>query len=90
VDTHDVLAVPYDIPIPGYRNDTVNTLRLWSREATDEFDLGEFNAGSYPMRSRQERRRAHHHGALPQRRQRERQGAAAAPAVLPRLASLRT
>ena len=48
VDTHDVLAVPYDMPIPGYRNGTVNTLRLWKAEATDEFDLGEFNAGSYP------------------------------------------
>ena len=48
VDTHDVLAVPYDIPIPGYKNDTINTLRLWSAAATDEFDLGEFNAGSYP------------------------------------------
>jgi glycogen phosphorylase len=48
VDTHDVLAVPYDIPIPGYKNETINTLRLWSAAATDEFDLGEFNAGSYP------------------------------------------
>ncbi len=48
VDTHDVLAVPYDIPIPGYRNDIANTLRLWSAAATDEFDLDEFNAGSYP------------------------------------------
>lgn len=48
VDTHDVLAVPYDTPIPGYRNDTINTLRLWKSAATDEFDLGEFNAGSYP------------------------------------------
>ncbi len=47
VDTHDVLAVPYDIPIPGYRNGTVNTLRLWKAAATDVFDLGEFNAGSY-------------------------------------------
>ncbi len=46
-DTHDVLAVPYDIPIPGYRNGTVNTLRLWRAAATDEFDLEEFNAGSY-------------------------------------------
>jgi len=48
VDTHDVLAVPYDVPIAGYRNGTVNTLRLWKAAATDEFDLGEFNAGSYP------------------------------------------
>ena len=47
LDTHDVLAVPYDIPVPGYRNQTVNTLRLWKAEATDEFDLEEFNAGSY-------------------------------------------
>ncbi len=46
-DTHDVLAIPYDIPIPGYRNDIVNTLRLWSASGTDAFDLEEFNAGSY-------------------------------------------
>lgn len=48
VDTHDVLAVPFDTPIPGYRNNTINTLRLWKAAATDEFDLGEFNAGDYP------------------------------------------
>ena len=47
VDTHDVLAIPYDNPIPGYRNGTVNTLRLWKAAATDEFDLDEFNAGDY-------------------------------------------
>jgi glycogen phosphorylase len=47
VDSHDVLAVPFDVPVPGFRNDTVNVLRLWSAAATDEFDLGEFNAGSY-------------------------------------------
>ena len=47
VNSQDVLAVPYDIPIPGYRNNTVNTLRLWKSEATDEFNLDEFNAGSY-------------------------------------------
>ena len=47
LDTQDVLAIPYDIPVPGYRNDIVNTLRLWSAAATDEFDLEEFNAGSY-------------------------------------------
>lgn len=48
VDSNDVLAVPYDVPVPGYCNGTVNTLRLWKAGATDEFDLGEFNAGSYP------------------------------------------
>ena len=47
LDTHDVLAIPFDVPVPGYRNEIVNTLRLWSAAATDEFDLEEFNAGSY-------------------------------------------
>ena len=36
------------MPIPGYHNGTVNTLRLWKACSTDEFDLGEFNAGLYP------------------------------------------
>jgi starch phosphorylase len=48
VGTHDVLAVPFDTPIPGFKNGTVNTLRLWKSAATDVFDLDEFNAGSYP------------------------------------------
>jgi len=48
INTNDVLAIPYDAPVPGYRNGTVNTLRLWKAAATDEFDLGEFNAGLYP------------------------------------------
>ena len=46
-ETHDVLAIPFDVPIPGYKNDVVNTLRLWSASATDAFDLDEFNRGSY-------------------------------------------
>ncbi len=47
INTQDVLAVPYDMPIPGYRNNVVNTLRLWKATATDEFNLQEFNAGDY-------------------------------------------
>lgn len=47
-DSLDVLAVPFDMPIPGYRNNTVNTLRLWKATATDAFDLNDFNSGSYP------------------------------------------
>lgn len=47
VDTNDVLAVPYDVPVPGYQNGTVNKLRLWKASATDEFNLEDFNAGSY-------------------------------------------
>jgi len=45
--THDVLAIPFDVPVPGFENGVVNTLRLWSAAARDEFDLEEFNAGSY-------------------------------------------
>jgi starch phosphorylase len=47
VETQDVLAIPYDTPVPGYRNATVNTLRLWSARATEEFDLRYFNDGDY-------------------------------------------
>ncbi len=47
VDTEDVLAIPFDTPIPGFRNGTVNTLRLWKSAATDEFSLSDFNAGDY-------------------------------------------
>ncbi|MDD5271245.1 MAG: glycogen/starch/alpha-glucan phosphorylase, partial [Methylovulum sp.] len=47
LDTHDILAIPYDTPVPGYQNGTVNTLRLWKAAATEEFDLQEFNAGDY-------------------------------------------
>jgi glycogen phosphorylase len=47
LDFEDVLAIPYDTPIPGYRNQTVNTLRLWSARATEEFDLRHFNEGDY-------------------------------------------
>ena len=43
-----VRAVPYDVPIVGYRNNTVNTLRLWGAEATiDDFDFSSFNRGDY-------------------------------------------
>jgi starch phosphorylase len=47
VDTRDILATPYDTPIPGYRTETVNTLRLWGARAVREFDLDEFNEGDY-------------------------------------------
>ena len=47
VDTSKVLGVPYDTPIAGFRNDTVNTLRLWQARAGNEFDLKVFNDGDY-------------------------------------------
>ncbi|WP_402469226.1 glycogen/starch/alpha-glucan phosphorylase [Isoptericola aurantiacus] len=42
-----VLGVPYNYMVPGYRNGTVNTLRLWSSRATHAFDLKIFNYGDY-------------------------------------------
>jgi starch phosphorylase len=47
IDTRDVLATPFDTPVPGYGTRTVNTLRLWAVRAVREFDLGEFNEGDY-------------------------------------------
>ncbi|MGE0266974.1 MAG: glycogen/starch/alpha-glucan phosphorylase [Candidatus Omnitrophota bacterium] len=46
-ETKDVLAVPYDIPVIGYKNDVVNTLRLWSARSTEDFDFEYFNNGDY-------------------------------------------
>uniref|UniRef100_A0A673BSI6 Alpha-1,4 glucan phosphorylase n=1 Tax=Sphaeramia orbicularis TaxID=375764 RepID=A0A673BSI6_9TELE len=47
VDTQVILAMPYDTPVPGYRNNTVNTMRLWSAKAPDDFKLHNFNVGDY-------------------------------------------
>jgi starch phosphorylase len=47
LDTQDVWAMAYDTPVVGYRNDTVNTLRLWSAKSSREFDLARFNEGEY-------------------------------------------
>lgn len=43
-----VLAIPYDTPIIGYNNNTVNTLRLWNAQTIDkDFDLDSFSRGEY-------------------------------------------
>lgn len=47
VDTEDVLAVAYDVPVPGYRNQTVNNLRLWQAKAAMDFSFIDFNKGNY-------------------------------------------
>jgi starch phosphorylase len=39
VNTNPVLAMPYDSPIPGYGNNVVNTMRLWSAMSPKSFDL---------------------------------------------------
>ncbi|XP_037025265.1 glycogen phosphorylase [Bradysia coprophila] len=47
VDTQVVFAMPYDNPIPGYGNNVVNTLRLWSAKSPIDFNLKFFNDGDY-------------------------------------------
>ncbi|HEY0907428.1 MAG TPA: glycogen/starch/alpha-glucan phosphorylase, partial [Methylophilus sp.] len=47
VDHETIVAMPYDVPVPGYDTQTVNNLRLWSAKATNEFDLTHFNEGNY-------------------------------------------
>ncbi|MFL5321016.1 MAG: glycogen/starch/alpha-glucan phosphorylase [Myxococcaceae bacterium] len=42
-----VVGVPYDTPVAGYANNTVNTLRLWQARASEEFDFRLFNDGDY-------------------------------------------
>jgi starch phosphorylase len=47
VETQTVMAMAYDTPVPGYRNDTVNNMRLWAAKSSREFDLDYFNHGDY-------------------------------------------
>lgn len=47
IGTEEILAVAYDQIIPGYNNDTSNTLRLWRAMASREINLGKFNEGDY-------------------------------------------
>lgn len=47
VDTQIVLAVPYDYPIPGFMNNVVNTMRLWSAKSPLNFNFRFFNDGDY-------------------------------------------
>lgn len=42
-----VMAVPYDLPVVGYNNNVVNTLRIWDAEAVDTFNLDSFDKGDY-------------------------------------------
>jgi glycogen phosphorylase len=43
----EVIGIPYDTPILGYRVNTANTLRLWKAEAVESFDFDAFNQGNY-------------------------------------------
>jgi glycogen phosphorylase len=47
VPEKEVVGVPYDTPILGYRNNTANTLRLWTSQAAESFDFSTFNRGDH-------------------------------------------
>lgn len=49
-----VLAVPYDLPVVGYGNNIVNTLRIWDAEAINNFNLDSFDKGDYQKAVEQE------------------------------------
>lgn len=49
-----VLAIPYDVPIVGYDNNVVNTLRIWDAKAITEFQLDHFDRGEYQKAIEQE------------------------------------
>ena len=46
-DYRSVIAVPYDIPVLGYGNNTVNSLRIWDAEPVNTFNLNSFDKGDY-------------------------------------------
>jgi len=46
-DCEEVMAMAYDIPVPGFRCRSVNNLRLWSAKSSRDFDLEYFNNGNY-------------------------------------------
>ncbi len=47
IDAQEYIAVAYDLPVPGYQSQTVNHLRLWSAQASADFNLSLFNAGQH-------------------------------------------
>ena len=49
-----VKAIPYDMPITGYNNDVVNTLRIWDAEPIVDFELDSFDKGDYKKAVEQE------------------------------------
>lgn len=46
-DTLDITAIPHDVLVPGFKNNMVNALRLWTSTAPEQFDLEFFNDGDY-------------------------------------------
>ena len=63
-----VQAIPYDMPIVGYNNNMVNTLRIWDAEAINDFQLDSFDKGDYQKAVEQENLAQQHcRSALSQR-----------------------
>jgi starch phosphorylase len=47
IPAKEVKGVAYDTPVPGYKNDSINLLRLWKSEAVESFNFDAFNRGNY-------------------------------------------
>ncbi len=47
ISDRTLIAIPHDTPVPSYKTNTVNPLRLWKAEASEEFNFSDFNAGNY-------------------------------------------
>jgi glycogen phosphorylase len=47
IETEEIIALGYDVPVPGYDSNTVNTLKLWAANSSQDFNLQTFNAGDY-------------------------------------------
>jgi starch phosphorylase len=58
-----VKGIAYDTPIPGYKNEKINFLRLWKSEAVESFDFGAFNRGDY-MQAVDEKMRSENIGKI--------------------------
>ena len=57
MDTYQIDAVPYDMPVVGFGNDCVNTLRTWSARSRESIDLHHFGEGEY-MKAMEEKQMA--------------------------------
>jgi len=47
IEAEEIIALGYDVPVPGYDCNTVNTLKLWAASSSQDFNLKTFNAGDY-------------------------------------------
>ena len=56
IGSERVLAVAYDFPVPGFKTNNVNNLRLWQARPTTEFDFAKFNSGDYKNSVAQQQR----------------------------------